>query len=99
MHSASCGSGSHTPFLVQAVVLVPFSVIPGGQERFAMDPSIGRPLCITPGVLILSAADRNNNPQLAVHVCIIIIYNNNILIKKTIWFILIVYAIAWLLIE
>ena len=49
-------------------MLVPFSVIPGGQERFAMDPSIGRPLCIILGVLMLSAADRDNNPQLAVHV-------------------------------
>ena len=72
MHSASCGSGSHFSFLVQVVVLVPFSVIPGGQERFAMDPSIGRSLYITLGVLMLSAADRDNNPQLAVHVCIII---------------------------
>ena len=73
MHSASCGFGSHTPFLVQVVVLVPFSIIPGGQERFATDPPISRPLCITLGVLMLSAADRDNNPHLAVHVCIIII--------------------------
>jgi hypothetical protein len=66
MHSASCGSGSHSPFLVQVVVLVPFSIIPGGQERFTTDPSIGRPLCITFGMLTLSAVDKNNNPQLAV---------------------------------
>ena len=50
-------------------MLVPFSIIPGGQEKLATDPSIGRPLCITLGVLMLSAAGRDNNPQLAVHVC------------------------------
>ena len=41
MHSTSCGSGFHSPFLAHVVLLVPFSTIPGGQVKSAMAPSIG----------------------------------------------------------
>ena len=65
MHFICCGSGFHSPFLIQVDELVPLSTRPEGQVKFAVVPSIGRSLYTTLGSELF-VADSRKYPQLAV---------------------------------
>ena len=68
IHTASLGSGSHSPIFEQVVELGPISARPGGHLKVKVAPSTGKPVSSKASILgteSLPAVDDSPYPQLA----------------------------------
>ena len=63
MHSASLGSGSHSPFSIHVVVMGPVSSNPGGHVKLKMLPSVTG---IVSTLTVSVELDNTGYPQLAI---------------------------------